>query len=138
VAGWGRGGRPEEAKASGSGKWTLGLRREGIGFRGPAKSSSCGLCTAWAWPVECGLSRPITYGTAQPAGLNFAKKKVVGLNAKGYVAKRANITRFNSIVFSVVGDVFIDNKVSLKDLSAQSSKMLIEIGFAFVRNECVL
>jgi hypothetical protein len=57
------------------------------------------------------------------------KKKVAGLNAKGYVAKRANITGFNSIVFSVVGDVFIDNKVPLKDLSAQSSKMLIEIGF---------
>ena len=45
---------------------------------------------------------------------------------------RANILKFNVVVFSMIGDVArrqrgtCDDFINLEDLSAQSSKMLIE------------
>lgn len=56
----------------------------------------------------------------------------------------ANFLRFNGFVFSVVGDVSVNNETSMVtssisriDLPAQSSKMLIRVGFVRVCYECL-
>ena len=52
----------------------------------------------------------------------------------------ANILEFNSVMFSGVGGDPVDSEVpiygdfvNLEDLPAQSSKMLLGVGFAYVR-----
>ena len=51
-----------------------------------------------------------------------------------------NILKFNSVVLLVVGEVPVENETTIETLSisricAQSSKMLIEIEFAYVRSQ---
>ena len=56
------------------------------------------------------------------------------------ISVKAKIPGFNGIVFSVVDDVTIDTAsacsdfVNLEDLLVQSSKMLIGVGFVYMRS----
>jgi len=55
----------------------------------------------------------------------------------------ANILGFNSVVYSVGGDVSVDSEacsdfVNLEDLSAQFSKMLIGVGFAALSSKILI